>query len=131
MLERTHRVDPAVRRRSGTARTQARYARIAPFYDRLGDDGAAQVPRDPHDPAAELGTFTKLSYPLETRDQRILCDVFGVVHVAQDAQADEKDVVVMPADQIGVRRAVPPARGHHQVFVATFVQTELHGAVPL
>lgn len=85
----------------------------------------AQIPGDGDDPATELVAVPKLANPLETLDERILSDILGVVDVAQHAETDQEDMLIVPADQSGVRRPIPLARGRHQVFVAAFVQSRL------
>ena len=74
----------------------------------LAEQIDAQVAGDGDDPAAELRAVPKLADALESLDHRVLGDVLGIVDIAQNAEADQKDGLVVPLDQHGVRRPVSP-----------------------
>ncbi len=72
---------------------------------------------------AELLGVPQLSDFLKSLDHSILRHIFGVVNVADNAETDQKNLVVVPPDEHGVRRPVPPANRHNQIYVAALIQT--------
>jgi hypothetical protein len=80
--------------------------RCTPYLLSLAEQIDAQVPGDGDDPAAELRALPKLADALEALDHCILGDVLGIVDIAQNAQTNQEDGLVVPLDQHGVGRTV-------------------------
>jgi hypothetical protein len=85
----------------------------------------AQIPRDLDDPVAELIGLLELTDLLKSLDHGILRDILGVMHVSENTDTDQQNVLVVSPHQGGVRRPIPPANRHNQFTVATLVQKPL------
>jgi hypothetical protein len=80
--------------------------------------------RDSQNPPAKLLLISKLLYLDKTFQHCILGNIFGIIHVAQHAQRQRKNMSVVPFDQDPVCSFVAPLARCNQDVIGEFIQSK-------